>query len=72
MTRKSMPEAHEAADRTQVDGHPGQQLPALPAAVELHRQRLHVAVEVVADRGLEAEHGACLDPAADQDQRRPR
>ena len=66
--QEQQPETHEAADRAQVDGHPRQQLAALPATVELHRQRLHVPVEVVADRGLEAEHGMGLDPSPDQDQ----
>jgi hypothetical protein len=37
--------------------------------VELHRQRLQPAVEVIADVGLEAQHSGRLHPSPDQDER---
>ena len=70
ITRNSSPKPMNRRMRGQVGGDPGQQLAALPAAVELHRQRLQPRVEVVAHGGLEAEDRAGLHPAADQDQHR--
>jgi hypothetical protein len=61
-------EAHEAPDRAEVLSDTRQQLAALPATVEFHRQGLQVPVQVVADVGLEAEHRSGLDPSPREDQ----
>jgi len=63
-------EAQEPPDDRQVGGGARQQLPALPPAVEAHRQQLQVRVQVVTDLGLEAEDGLALRPPAHEHQER--
>ena len=62
-------EPEEPPDRRQVGGRPRQQLARLPLVVEGDRQPLKVAVEVVADVGLDPEYGDRLHVSTDRDQR---
>jgi len=61
-------ETAEPPDAGQVGGDPREQLAGLPVAVECHRQLLEPFVEVVPDRGLDAEHRVGLNPAAPEDE----